>query len=512
MEASKKLGVSREGDKLVEEEKMVEVEVEGKKGNEEEEEVEVEEEEEDPPLAESGDAGWSRSTSQWYARALATFGSASPCLEEVGWNEEQAQQLKDLAKKWASSFCSITTTPISTTITNTSSSSSSSSSSFYSSSSSSSSTSSENGPCHLVFYGRDGSGRTTLARGLLLALWKMWNLIHVKKQQKQIAPFTSTTDIHGVRRVTNGVWSEMSPTGDHSHDRQLVHAVLSEVSLTLPSTGFPVRIVLVHGLEKLADDLQWSLTDILERSGPRLRVVATVQSLSSLIEPLRSRFFPLAVPRPTPHQLFHVLEQRYSSWRTLAYPHTSSSSSSSPPTSPSTTVSLKNEEKDHTHHHSEREKEEEEEEKSAMKNIVNYSDRDAKRAMWHAQAYVTRPRRSYALQIILPYEYACVRLAHIFFVCLGESHNLGRLRGAITFAVATGASASCILDLFCAHCIQHTPPPPSTFSWGIEAQFKLISVLSEYDELLGQVQPTSAPLILEAALVRALEQCRPLCF
>lgn len=89
--------------------------------------------------------------------------------------------------------------------------------------------------------------------------------------------------------------------------REMINHVFRESTAHAPIEG-SFRTVLLDNAEAVREDFQQSLRRLIERHHRTTQFVLTTRQLGKIIPPLRSRCFPVPVPRPSDDAIVHRLE------------------------------------------------------------------------------------------------------------------------------------------------------------------------------------------------------------
>ena len=104
---------------------------------------------------------------------------------------------------------------------------------------------------------------------------------------------------------------EVTPSEADNYDRVIVQKLIKEVAGsqqldTKQQKSF--KIVVIHELDNLTREAQAALRRTMETYMPYCRIVANCESLSKVIQPLRSRCMQVRVPAPTVSDVQSILK------------------------------------------------------------------------------------------------------------------------------------------------------------------------------------------------------------
>ncbi|CAI2373456.1 unnamed protein product [Moneuplotes crassus] len=129
---------------------------------------------------------------------------------------------------------------------------------------------------HLLLYGPPGAGKRTFTRCILNEIFVLYSNYHI----------------------------ELSPTNNDSHDRIMVNNMIKETAESQPlkrekTKGKDFKIVVIHDLNLLSRSAQAGLRRTMEKYMSECRIIFQCESLSRVIDPLKSRCALVRVPAPT---------------------------------------------------------------------------------------------------------------------------------------------------------------------------------------------------------------------
>jgi replication factor C subunit 3/5 len=160
---------------------------------------------------------------------------------------------------------------------------------------------------HLIFHGPQGSGKNTIIQLLLVKLYDEGVLKTEDSKYIVIGSGNKTNEVF-VKQSNYHIVIEPNNT---NFDRYLIHDIVKEYAKKLPLNVFQTsrifKTVLINNLDNLPYHAQTSLRRTMEKYSGNCRFIMWCKSLSSVIEPLRSRCVCLRVSSPTNTELFPVM-------------------------------------------------------------------------------------------------------------------------------------------------------------------------------------------------------------
>lgn len=145
---------------------------------------------------------------------------------------------------------------------------------------------------HILFYGPSGAGKRTLTKGLLHALYGS-NAVHKIKSEQKEYKISSTSSTSCSAVVFSSMYHiEVTPSEADNYDRVIVQKLIKEVAGSMQldkSQQKAFKVVVIHEMDQLTHAAQASLRRTMETYMPTCRIIANCESLSKVIQPLKSR-------------------------------------------------------------------------------------------------------------------------------------------------------------------------------------------------------------------------------
>eukprot|EP00898_Chlorokybus_atmophyticus_P007285 jgi/Chlat1/7558/Chrsp63S07060 len=174
----------------------------------------------------------------------------------------------------------------------------------------------EAGECpHLLFYGPSGAGKRTLVSALLRQLYgpgaerlrvesKPWKIELPDKRNIEV-DLTTVGSAHHL---------ELNPADAGFQDRYVVQEVIKDMARSKPldarnNSNLPnFKVLVLSGVDALSREAQHALRRTMEKYSAACRLILLCDSLSRVIEALRSRCLAVRVSAPTNAEVVQVLE------------------------------------------------------------------------------------------------------------------------------------------------------------------------------------------------------------
>ena len=159
------------------------------------------------------------------------------------------------------------------------------------------------GDCpHLLFYGVSGAGKKTLALAVLREIFgpgvekvkvegKTWK-IEQGERKIEVELTTMSSNYH----------VEMNPSDAGNKDRYVVQEVIKEMAKSRPidaagNQGF--KVLLLNEVDNLSKEAQHGLRRTMEKYSQACRLVLVCNSVSKVLDAVRSRCLPIRVAAPS---------------------------------------------------------------------------------------------------------------------------------------------------------------------------------------------------------------------
>jgi len=151
---------------------------------------------------------------------------------------------------------------------------------------------------NLIFYGPDGSGKSTIINLFLEMIYdkEVYNLSEVN--YKIIGSGNVITDI----KIKQSNYHIIIEPNNTAFDRYLIQEIVKEYAKKPPFNIFKTHInfktILINDVHKLSYYAQTSLRRTMEKYAKNCRFILCSNSLSKVLEPIRSRCISININRP----------------------------------------------------------------------------------------------------------------------------------------------------------------------------------------------------------------------
>lgn len=155
---------------------------------------------------------------------------------------------------------------------------------------------------HLLFYGPSGAGKRTRAICVLRNLFgpaaEKKKVVH---RQFKIAQSSSHLEI---TTVASSSHVEVNPSESGNNDRLVVQELIKDMASFAPldlsahSSRRPIKVIVIHEVDRMSRLAQQALRRTMEKYSATCRIIMIAESVSNVLEPLRSRCLGVRVPLP----------------------------------------------------------------------------------------------------------------------------------------------------------------------------------------------------------------------
>lgn len=148
---------------------------------------------------------------------------------------------------------------------------------------------------HLLFCGPSGSGKKTRVMGFLRELFKQsidatkmrteYKTIEVGDKKIEIAVSSSQYHV------------ELTPADAGNNDRHVISFFLKEIAASQTVGDIKIKVIVINEANRLSKLAQQALRRTMEKYAKTCRLILICDSLSQIIEPVRSRCLIIRTPR-----------------------------------------------------------------------------------------------------------------------------------------------------------------------------------------------------------------------
>ncbi|KCZ82182.1 hypothetical protein H312_00460 [Anncaliia algerae PRA339] len=151
---------------------------------------------------------------------------------------------------------------------------------------------------HLILYGKNGSGKRTLLYSLIKHLYDDFPEVKLKKSEVEI----SSDQKIEIEYFESEEYIEINLSHYGYKDKTIVQTFIKQMAQTKPILEFlrpnkksNARILVIMNAEKLSKDAQAGLRRTVEQYSSSFRIILVCEQLSTIIDPIKSRFLSLRV-------------------------------------------------------------------------------------------------------------------------------------------------------------------------------------------------------------------------
>lgn len=160
---------------------------------------------------------------------------------------------------------------------------------------------------HIIFYGGKGSGKKTMINIFLEMLYD--KTINDLVENKYIVNGSGNASVEVNIKQSN--YHIIVEPNNNNFDKYLIQDVVKEYARKYPLNVFATKkkfkIVLINNVDKLSYYAQTSLRRTLEKYSGICRFIMWCESLSRVINPLKSRCYCFKIKSPKRHEMLNML-------------------------------------------------------------------------------------------------------------------------------------------------------------------------------------------------------------
>ncbi len=160
---------------------------------------------------------------------------------------------------------------------------------------------------NIIFYGPSGSGKKTIINSLLEMIYDS----DVNKLSEVVYNVTGSGNIVSEIIVKQSNYHIVIEPNNNNFDRYLIQDIVKEYAKRTPfnifKTNIMFRTVLINNVNKLSYYAQTSMRRTMEKYSKNCRFILCSDSLSKVLDPLKSRCLSIRVNRPTDIELTYFL-------------------------------------------------------------------------------------------------------------------------------------------------------------------------------------------------------------
>ncbi|KAK8900379.1 Subunit of heteropentameric Replication factor C (RF-C) [Tritrichomonas musculus] len=162
---------------------------------------------------------------------------------------------------------------------------------------------------HLLFSGPPGSGKKTRVMAFLRALFKTEIELGKMRSEYRTIEINDSKNIE-VQVTSSPFHVELTPADSGNNDRHVISFFLKEIAQSqMVNKSVPIKIVIINEAHRLSRLAQQALRRTMEKYAQTCRIILICDSLSQIIEPVRSRCLIIRTPRVSSEQVSIVVNQ-----------------------------------------------------------------------------------------------------------------------------------------------------------------------------------------------------------
>lgn len=159
---------------------------------------------------------------------------------------------------------------------------------------------------HLLFYGPPGAGKKTRVLSLLFEVFGK-SVTKIKSEHRTFKVNSRNIEI---TTLGSNYHIEMNPSDAGIYDRVVVQDIIKEIASSAVLTSkndCNFKVVLLNEVDHLTKDAQHGLRRTMEKYMSNCRIILICESVSKVIDPLRSRCLAIRVASPSHDEIVNVL-------------------------------------------------------------------------------------------------------------------------------------------------------------------------------------------------------------
>mmetsp|Transcript_11607 Transcript_11607/g.35469 ORF Transcript_11607/g.35469 Transcript_11607/m.35469 type:complete len:368 (+) Transcript_11607:93-1196(+) len=163
---------------------------------------------------------------------------------------------------------------------------------------------------HLLFYGPPGAGKRTRLFGLLRQIYGP-SIDKLKVEHRAFKVGDPPKEVE-LTTVSSTYHIEANPSDAGNSDRLVVQELIKEIASNAPldvtTVKQPFKVIVLHEVDNLSRTAQQALRRTMEKYSRTCRIFLMADSLTKVIEPLRSRCNLIRVPSPSEPDICKILQ------------------------------------------------------------------------------------------------------------------------------------------------------------------------------------------------------------
>ncbi|OHS93906.1 hypothetical protein TRFO_39945 [Tritrichomonas foetus] len=161
---------------------------------------------------------------------------------------------------------------------------------------------------HLLFSGPTGSGKKTRVMAFLRELFKKDIELTKMRTEYRTIEVNDKKNIE-VQVTASPFHVELTPADSGNNDRHVISFFLKEIAASQTVGDIPIKVVVINEANRLSRLAQQALRRTMEKYAKTCRIILICDSLSQIIEPVRSRCLIIRTPRVSPEEVLKVVSE-----------------------------------------------------------------------------------------------------------------------------------------------------------------------------------------------------------
>ena len=158
---------------------------------------------------------------------------------------------------------------------------------------------------HLLFCGPPGSGKKTRVLAFLRELFHT-DFHRLRSEYRTITEGDKNVEI---QVVSSDYHVELTPADAGNNDKRVISFFLKEIAASQCVGNYPVKVIVINEAHRLSKLAQQALRRTMEKYARTCRLILVADSLTQIMEPVRSRCLIVRTPRVPRQDIKDVLCQ-----------------------------------------------------------------------------------------------------------------------------------------------------------------------------------------------------------
>ncbi|GJQ15297.1 hypothetical protein GpartN1_g7088.t1 [Galdieria partita] len=164
---------------------------------------------------------------------------------------------------------------------------------------------------HLLFYGPSGAGKRTRIHAVLRQIFG--SAIDKRKVEHRFLKVGEPPKEVELTTITSAHHIELCPADVGYNDRLVIQEIVKEIASSKPielgSVHHGYKVVVLHDIDGVSKQAQQALRRTMEKYTSCCRIIMSAESVTRVMEPIRSRCLGIRIPCPKKEEMKQVLQK-----------------------------------------------------------------------------------------------------------------------------------------------------------------------------------------------------------